>query len=174
MSVSKLLASAALAAGVLASPASAAVLTFNLKTAGGTQIDTFTLDSTAGLPSAAGIHYAFFNLLSDTRGFNSVYFGDSTTGQFGQLGIGSKVGSLNLVQQVIIERFATPFYAGTGNYAIPFQNGSYTAASGNVLTISGVAAVPEPATWAMFVVGFALLGSAMRSRTKVKTSVTFA
>ena len=43
------------------------------------------------------------------------------------------------------------------------------------LTFSAtVTAVPEPATWAMMIVGFGLTGAAMRRKTKVGTRVRFA
>ncbi|MEQ1883228.1 MAG: PEPxxWA-CTERM sorting domain-containing protein [Burkholderiales bacterium] len=41
------------------------------------------------------------------------------------------------------------------------------------LTVSGSSAVPEPATWAMMIFGFGMVGSAMRRR-KVQTNVSFA
>lgn len=42
------------------------------------------------------------------------------------------------------------------------------------VTIAETAAVPEPASWAMMVAGFGLIGGAARRRRKVSTSVTFA
>lgn len=47
------------------------------------------------------------------------------------------------------------------------QNGVYAG----ILTLS---AVPEPATWALMIVGFGLTGAAMRRRAQPKTTVTFA
>lgn len=35
-------------------------------------------------------------------------------------------------------------------------------------------AVPEPASWAMMIMGFGVVGAAMRKRSRVRTSVTFA
>lgn len=40
------------------------------------------------------------------------------------------------------------------------------------LTVSGSSAVPEPATWAMMILGFGLVGAAMRRR-NVQTNVSF-
>jgi hypothetical protein len=45
--------------------------------------------------------------------------------------------------------------------------------SGNLSFANQVAAVPEPATWGLMVVGFGMIGAAARSR-KTKTSVRFA
>ncbi|QGN56117.1 PEPxxWA-CTERM sorting domain-containing protein [Novosphingobium sp. Gsoil 351] len=39
------------------------------------------------------------------------------------------------------------------------------------ITVS--AAVPEPATWAMMLIGFGFIGGAMRSRGKVRRRVAF-
>ena len=39
---------------------------------------------------------------------------------------------------------------------------------------SNVAAVPEPATWAMMIAGFGMVGFAMRRRAKVSTAVAYA
>lgn len=55
------------------------------------------------------------------------------------------------------------------------ENALANGGSYRVSTASIVAAyVPEPATWAMMIVGFGLAGSAMRRRAKRTTSVTFA
>ncbi len=48
-----------------------------------------------------------------------------------------------------------------------FASGSVTASS------SAVAAVPETATWGMMILGFGMIGGAVRSR-KTKTAVSFA
>jgi hypothetical protein len=60
----------------------------------------------------------------------------------------------------------------TGTYALTQFNGSGTYS----LTISNpaVAAVPEPATWAMMFAGFGMVGFAMRRRSKFKTTVSYA
>jgi hypothetical protein len=77
--------------------------------------------------------------------------------------------------------------AGTTNLYNPYYfSGAYqeyvrTAAGADFQNTSGVtftltqvgAAVPEPATWGMMILGFGMIGAASRSR-KVKTSVKFA
>lgn len=50
---------------------------------------------------------------------------------------------------------------------VRFQNMSYES-------VAPGGAVPEPATWAMMIVGFGSVGGAMRRRSSVKTSVRFA
>ena len=56
-----------------------------------------------------------------------------------------------------------------------------TLSSDQVGTVSGVltatvgaGAVPEPATWALMIVGFGAVGGAMRRRSTVRTNVSFA
>lgn len=78
-----------------------------------------------------------------------------------------------------------------GNQIAPGTNGRFTvfgnagevinsisfASSTNSFEIDNIAttaAVPEPATWAMMVLGFASVGFAMRRRKSVKTTVQFA
>jgi hypothetical protein len=71
--------------------------------------------------------------------------------------------------------------AGTSYFAVAtaFDNGvagpfALTIAGPGTATLIGdEGAVPEPASWAMMIAGFGLVGGALRRRT-VKTSVTFA
>jgi hypothetical protein len=56
----------------------------------------------------------------------------------------------------------------SASYATPF-----IATNAIVTRIAAVAPVPEPATWAMMLVGFGAIGFAMRRR-KVKTTVSYA
>lgn len=56
--------------------------------------------------------------------------------------------------------FEAGAFAKEGTY-----NGSFSRA---VLTVSRVAAVPEPATWAMMILGFGAVGYAMRRRTVLR------
>lgn len=57
------------------------------------------------------------------------------------------------------------FYVGPGVYALHFTGGANSRASYSG-TID-VAPVPEPASWALLVAGFALAGMSMRKRVKV-------
>jgi hypothetical protein len=59
---------------------------------------------------------------------------------------------------------------GSGTYSNVAKNGIRYATV--TLTVTNLASVPEPGTWAMFIGGFGLIGGAMRSRKKV--SVRFA
>ena len=63
-------------------------------------------------------------------------------------------------------------FDSAGQYRInttnPFQSGFVTATS------SAVAAVPEPASWAMLILGMGAVGFAMRRRQKVTAAVSYA
>jgi len=76
--------------------------------------------------------------------------------------------------------------SGAGNYPIAFDIGAnaYTGllnlANGGTFvayaTFSAIpsGAVPEPATWAMMLLGFGVIGFAMRKRSTVRTTVSYA
>lgn len=71
--------------------------------------------------------------------------------------------------------------AGTSYFAVAtgFANtdvGTYSLAINGpgAVTFGNTTAVPEPASWAMMLAGFGLMGFAMRRKSKVKTTVKFA
>jgi len=53
------------------------------------------------------------------------------------------------------------------------QNKDYLFTTADVFRLDGLAAVPEPTTWAMMILGFGFIGGAMRTRAR-KTAVRFA
>ncbi|MBY0583571.1 MAG: PEPxxWA-CTERM sorting domain-containing protein [Sphingomonas sp.] len=61
---------------------------------------------------------------------------------------------------------------GPSSYAV-FDNGSTAVTPGN-FSLSQVAAVPEPATWAMMIVGFGMIGAGIRSRKRQTVRVAYA
>ena len=66
-------------------------------------------------------------------------------------------------------------FAVTGNtltFTAPLTTANGTRTS--VITFAGAGAVPEPATWALMLVGFGAVGYGMRRRQKVSTSVSYA
>lgn len=150
---------AALLTAVLASPASAALLNFQLT---GSQQATFQIDTETS-PN-------FFST-SALIG-NQVRF-DNVSGIFGGVsGLASISFGTNLIADLNINGTALGFtqLSGngpdlfTGNPADPFFTlGSFNLSNpffgqNDVLTISAVAAVPEPSTWAMMILGFAGVG----------------
>jgi PEP-CTERM motif len=109
---------------------------------------------------------------SDQFGFNNVAgVFDGTPGVASTINFGEGiVASLNIVANGLgFTQFSSPtLFTGSAN-APTFLTGSFTLNNpffGNgTLTISPIAsAVPEPTTWAMMIVGFGLVGGAMRFR----------
>ena len=68
------------------------------------------------------------------------------------------------------------FVATAANTTLKFVNTAGSANEGVFLDgVSVVAAVPEPSTWALFLLGFFAVGGAMRSKTRKSTiSVSYA
>ena len=174
-----LLVPAAISAFAVAAPAHADTLLFDF--AGGERSFSFILDTDQSPDTTRDV------LGSSEIGYNNV------SGMFN--GVGTSSDTATRIT------FGTGFLApinivapgfGFGNFGGPdLFNGSLTDpifnlgtfslfqanTGGGSLTISQVSgAVPEPATWAMLMLGFGIMGYALRRtrRTKVKTSVRFA
>lgn len=129
--------------------------------------DVFTLSlnniaiySAAFVLGGAGFNQVFFKPLGATEAPLSYGFNQ---GGFADLFV-----PLNLVNGINTLTFAyTGVAQGSGDEAFGINN----------LVVSGTSAaavVPEPATWAMMIGGFGLIGGAMRRRRKVRTAVRFA
>lgn len=56
--------------------------------------------------------------------------------------------------------------------AVSFQSANTVAF--DVISVSSIASVPEPATWALMLIGFGIIGFAMRKHSKIRTTVRFA
>ena len=76
--------------------------------------------------------------------------------------------------QLFAARSAGLFTVGAGTYNLTFQ--ALNSGGDNAAFIDGVnvAAVPEPASWALMIGGFGLVGVAMRRRAKPRSTLTFA
>lgn len=159
---------------VAASPVYAAPLLFNFSGPSGTAM--FQLDSNPTPDFSQTL------IGSDQFSFNNVAVtfggvaGTASTVSFGN-GIFS---SLSITAPNLgFTQFNAPTLF-TGSASTPtFLTGSFTLINpffGNgQLTISPVvAAVPEPATWAMMILGMGAVGFAMRRRQKVTTRVSYA
>jgi hypothetical protein len=150
---------AALLAAAFVSPASAALLNFQLS---GSQQATFQLD-TETVPN----FFSTSSLIGDQVRF------DNVSGIFGGVASLASISfGTNLIADLNINGTALGFtqLSGngpdlfTGNPGDPvFTLGSFNLANpffgqNDVLTVSAVAAVPEASTWAMMVLGFAGVG----------------
>lgn len=164
-----LLAYGAIAATLTAIPAMAAPILFQLS---GGKTATFTIDS-AAVPDFFSVG-AFGNQIS----FNNV------SGIFGGAAGNAAIGfGTNIFAQLNIGGTALGFtqYGGPDLFTIvndkpvfnfgTFNLSSITSGPAQITIAAG--AVPEPTTWGMMILGFGMIGGAVRSR-KVRTAITFA
>ncbi|WP_164523601.1 PEPxxWA-CTERM sorting domain-containing protein [Sphingomonas sp. S-NIH.Pt15_0812] len=175
--IKTLLASTAALTILAAAPASAALLNFKI-TNGADLIDSFDLNSDTGIQNSIA-NYVFFDISNSLKGNNAAYFGSSAAeyGAF-NFGIGTKRKGEDSVEYWFDDAFtaAKPLYIGglrlnitdadlatPGGYVVPTEGG-------NVVTIS---AVPEPATWALMLLGFGMVAGAARYRRR-NTAIRFA
>ncbi len=172
-----LTATAACIAATTAVPASAATLLFELS--GGRNL-TFELDSNPtpnSFQTFAGSDMTVFTNVSGTVNgmaavISTISFG---TGLFADFSVNAP--GLGFTQ------FANGGPLFSGSPAAPvFAPGTFMltnpffASSNSTLVISeqAVSPIPEPATWAMMLLGFGLVGGAMRARRREKLTVSYA
>ncbi|KQS04445.1 hypothetical protein ASG11_09440 [Sphingomonas sp. Leaf357] len=185
-----LLAATMIAGAAIALPASATTYVVSQTIGAGGVTGTITTDNTIGTISTANITAFNLTLNDGTTTFNltnsngQVLVADSalTATGSGLFFNYSAASGLALFQAPTIGSSVTYFclqVSGCFNPAsIPGQGlritGGYlnNTKTGNV-QFASVAAVPETATWGMMILGFGMIGAAVRSR-KVKTSVSYA
>lgn len=158
-----------------ASPAYAAPLLFNFtgNVFGTSKTAVFQLDSNQS-PSSVndqgfiGSQISFDNVQGIFNGSSelaSISFGTNLLSQF----------QFQSANSGFAQFGGATVFSGTANNPI-FAPGTYafTGFTSGTLTVSNaVAAVPEPATWAMMLVGFGAMGFAIRRR-KVRATVSYA
>jgi hypothetical protein len=151
-------------------PASAATLLYSFApTTAGTQRFSFNVDSN---PTVTGVTPFQFNTNVQNLTVGGVVqtgvrsFTFYTSGGDGGLENTQIVGAY-LGPQLFSGQISTPTLL-TGTFSL---FGGPGGAAGT-LTVSTVAPIPEPATWAMMMIGFGLAGAAIRRR-KVATRVTY-
>jgi hypothetical protein len=151
-----------------------------LRASGGQAVITGDLD-----PSA--------NAKNDTLGITSLFFERKDGGTFNNLELNLLAGTATSVAFTLVDNMGEIFTGGNFTFALDangqnffgFQgiNGQSIAsvsfiANGTIDTVQQIRldptmAVPEPAVWAMMLIGFGGIGSAMRRR-KIKPTVQFA
>ena len=159
----------------VSSPASAEPLLFSFSGPSGTA--SFQLDSNP-TPDFSSTFIG-----SDQFGFNNVagtFGGIPGTASVISFGSGSIFASLSITAPNLgFTQFSGPaLFTGTRTDPV-FSTGSFTLinpffGNGNLVISQIQGAVPEPATWAMMMLGFGGLGFAMRRRAKVSTRIHFA
>ena len=168
---------AAAATFVIASPASAATACANtdispnaLDCSGfydGNLLSGSPADITAQTAALADLGFAWDGV--NVEKIDSL--GGSHTVDFDTLLVGISYIGLHFGKGVGGPGNATAFYKIDGGAGLDAITLAYNASSGAVLY--GTGAVPEPATWAMMIAGFGLVGGAMRRR-KTRIAVTYA
>lgn len=157
---------------IAAVPANAATFLFDLS---GSRSATFTIDTDS--PKA----FANSSFVGEQFGFNNVagtFAGAAGIASIVSFGSGG-IAALNIQAPGLgFTQFAGgPLFTGTAANPM-FNTGTFTLNSivsgRSTLTISAVAgAVPEPSTWAMMIMGFGMIGGAMRYSRR-KTTVAYA
>lgn len=162
-----LLCGIALSSAFAVVPAHAQALTFNLT---GSRTATFTLPSSnpdSFTSSALVGNQIFFNAVAGnfggTAGTANINFGTNLIADLNILS--SNLGQTQLSLIGGGDLFTGPasnpvFNIGTFNLSGGFTAGPATL----TITRAAVAAVPEPATWAMMLVGFGAMGVSLRRR----------
>lgn len=92
---------------------------------------------------------------TSNNAFNMTYYGENSGFDFASLGAGTTI-----TLSPTSSGYANPQAAAWGVIA-----GNLDLNVGVAATAAAVGAVPEPATWAMLIGGFGLIGGAMRRRT---------
>jgi len=138
------------------------------QTFAGTYADTLTFDLMAGQYQGGGYFHnhgggAMFTISAIVNGLTQqIYASGPVSGDFGLNALGPISFAGGTVTGIKLQ--STSY---VGNAFHQFGNQTFTLAA-----VGG--AVPEPATWALLLLGFLGVGHAMRARTRVRTAVTYA
>ena len=137
--------------------------------------DEWSGTSMLGLNSALGSFTLTFDkaitgFLAEVNWADDLY-DDSSVTAFDMAG--NEIDRINLTEHSM--DLEEPGFLGFGNTTAPIKSIRFTNSFIGIrnLAITSTAAVPEPATWAMMLVGFGMMGAAMRHR-RTSTKVSFA
>jgi hypothetical protein len=138
------------------------------QTFAGTYADTLTFEAMLGQYMSGGYFHshgggATFTISAIVDGLNQqIYASGPVAGDFGLSAIGPIAFSGGTVTGISLQSTS---YVGQAFHGFYDQSFTLSAAGG---------AVPEPATWAMLLLGFMGIGYAMRTRAKGRTTVAYA
>jgi hypothetical protein len=134
-----------------------AVASFNSSGTGTTFSDTYTFTLPAGFASTS-LTTAAVNGMTDTA-FSSVLLNGITltTDASGAIDVKSLLD--------------VPVNAGGNTLVVNGTSGGLFSYGGNISFAKLVAGVPEPASWALMIVGFGGMGAALRNRRRTQTAV---
>ncbi len=125
---------------------------FTVNTAG-----TYTFDALSSFDNVLSLYTGAFNPASPLT--NITAYNDDTNGLNASISASLLAGTAyNIV------------FASFNNA----DRGTFTISANGPGTVSQTGAVPEPATWALMILGMGAVGFAMRRRSKVNTTVRFA
>jgi PEP-CTERM motif len=130
-------------------------------------------------PSGTTITFSFAQLVSGLS-FTFNNYGDNSDSEFqsnySAFDAGGALVSAGLLGSV--QNFDLVSVAGSGISRLLVSNDGtdqWTYGIGELtFTADAAGAVPEPATWGMMILGFGVIGGAMRRRAKVTTTVSYA
>lgn len=167
-------------------PAANAAITITSCTFQACALDNQATSATIGVSdiSLAAMFSEAVNFTNDVAGLYSITFGSSSpsvdiltavlTGSGGTFTLAGPQGP----DAIVDEQFSlAQTFLPAGSFTFSTTGTKVAGQAGSIAgTISQVnAAVPEPATWGMMLIGFAMLGGAMRRKQrKVTTRVRFA
>lgn len=161
---------AATALALCSTSATAAEFLFDFKGVDTSKDASFTLDSEPDPSSAGNGRFTFKKVEVTTPKSTSKQTINFYTSQYG--------GGFNFNNSGKFDAYGPQLFSGT--IADPtFHTGVYTMTKSfngvvlGTLTVSAMSAVPEPATWAMILLGFAFTGSMMRKGRKQQKDARF-
>jgi len=136
---------------------------------------------TGDYPTSDGIAFSFSGPVSNVS-FTFDNFGDNSDfngGSFEQAFSGATLVDTQYISAANANSFGTVNVGGSNITLLNVDNGTDGAFNwefgvGELTFTPSSGAVPEPSTWALMLIGFGMVGFAMRKRSNVTTKITYA